>query len=328
MVSRVISLPGGGAYPRAGFGCWKVPKDVTASVVEAAISKGYRSLDGACDYGNEVEVGAGIKSAMARGAVSREDLFVTSKLWNTNHAAQNVRLACEKTLKDLGLDYVDLYMIHFPISLKFVPFDKRYPPEWVHNPDVPEDAKLILEDVPLAETWAAMEKLVDDGLCKYIGVCNFPCALLMDLMSYARIKPAMLQVEMHPYLQQPRLLEYCSRIGLPITAYSPFGSSSYIELGMDQGLGVGVLAHPTVMSIAKKMGRTSAQVCLRWAVQRGTAVISKTSRIDRLTENISVYDFELSAEDMQALAKLDKGLRFNDPGEFCKGMGMSVPIYD
>lgn len=128
-----------------------------------AIKRGYRHLDCACDYGNEVEVGAGIKEALETGLCTREELWVTSKLWNTYHAKEHVELACKKTLSDLGLDYVDLYLIHFPISLKFVPFEKRYPPEWKHDPEVPELDKMILSDVPVAETWGAMESLQEKG---------------------------------------------------------------------------------------------------------------------------------------------------------------------
>ena len=151
--------------------------------------------------GNEVEVGQGIARAIESGNVKREDLWVTSKLWNTFHEPQHVRPACLKTLKDLGLDYLDLYLIHFPISLKYVPFEKRYPPEWFHDPNV-EDPKMELISVPIQSTWEAMEALVKEGLVKNIGVSNFSCQGIRDLMSYANIKPAVLQVELHPYLQQ------------------------------------------------------------------------------------------------------------------------------
>ena len=172
---------------------WKVPKDICADTVYTAIKAGYRHLDCACDYGNEQQVGEGIRRAIADGLVTREDLWVTSKLWNTYHAAEHVELACRKTLDDLGLDYVDLYLIHFPISLRFVPFEERYPPEWVHDPKALEP-RMEYSCVPVSETWGAMEKLADAGLARNIGVSNFSTYALRDILSYARIPPAVLQV--------------------------------------------------------------------------------------------------------------------------------------
>ena len=151
--------------------------------------------------GNESEVGEGIARAIQSGNVTREELWVTSKLWNTYHEPQHVRSACKKTLTDLGLEYLDLYLIHFPISLKYVPFEKRYPPEWFYDPDA-DNPKMELIEVSVQSTWQAMESLVEEGLVKNIGLSNFNCQGIRDVLSYARIKPAVLQVELHPYLQQ------------------------------------------------------------------------------------------------------------------------------
>lgn len=312
--------------PQVGLGTWKSPPGVAQSVVEAAIRAGYRCIDCACDYGNEAEVGAGIASAVAAGIVAREDLFVTSKLWNTFHRREHVRMALMRTLSDLQLAYVDLYLIHFPISLKFVPFEKRYPPEWLQDPDVPGQDKLVEDPVPVSETWAALEELVDEGLIKHIGVSNFPAMLIMDLLSYARIRPAVLQVELHPYLQQHRLLELCKRENIAVTAFSPLGAGSYVQLGMDKG--DRVLEEAVLKEIAEKKGKSVAQVVLRWGIQRGTAVIPKTEKEERLQENMDLFEFELSADEMAAIGKLDRGTRYNDPGVFCVGMGKSIPIYD
>lgn len=328
---ETIDLPDGSKFPTVGFGTWKIPKGSSASLVQTAIEKGYRAIDCACDYGNEKEVGAGIASAIESGVVSRDELFVTSKLWNTFHRTEHVKPALKRTLSDLKLDFIDLYMIHFPISLAYVPFEKRYPPEWVHDPasDDPKMNMLVQDHgARLHETWRAMEALVRDGRVKAIGVCNYPVAMLMQLMAYAEIKPAMVQVELHPYLCQDKLLAFCKRSGLPVTAFSPLGASSYVELGMDGGLGKGALGDPVVGEVAKRVGKTPAQVLLRWGLQRGTAIIPKTSKVERLSENIELFDFEISEEDMDKISALDRGLRFNDPGEFCKGMGFSIPIYD
>ena len=194
-----ITLSTGSTMPAVGFGCWKVPKEKTAECVYTAIKSGYRLIDEACDYGNEKECGEGIKKALDEGLIKREDLFVTSKLWNTFHKKEHVKPALQKTLSDLGLEYLDLYLIHFPISLKYVPFDVRYPPEWFHDPNA-EDKKMIEELVPMFETWAAMEELVNEGLVKHIGISNMGSVQIRDILSYAKVKPTVLQVECHPYL--------------------------------------------------------------------------------------------------------------------------------
>eukprot|EP00899_Mesostigma_viride_P024412 jgi/Mesvir1/5155/Mv15297-RA.1 len=307
--------------PSIGLGTWKLDKKQAPEVVAEALAMGYRALDCACDYGNEAEVGTGIRMAIDSGVCSRQHIFVTSKLWNTYHAAKHVRPACERTLQDLGLSYLDLYLVHFPISLKYVPFDTRYPPEWVHDPSSGAQMPngLEFENIPIRETWEAMEQLVDAGLVKAIGVSNFNCALLMDLLKYARIKPAVNQVELHPYLCQEQLLSFCKSQGIALTGFSPLGAGSYHELGYK---GQSVLTDPMVTSIAVKHSRTPAQVVLRWNLQRGVSLVPKSSKLERVQENLKVFDFELDAEDMAAISSMDKGLRYNDPGVFA-----NYPIY-
>lgn len=310
-----------------GMGMWKVPQADAARVVRQGIEIGYRHLDCACDYANEAEAGEGIASALADGLCSRDDLWVTSKLWNTYHAREHVRPALERSLNDLQLDYLDLYMIHFPIALAYVPFEQRYPPEWVHDPDAAEPAMKPV-DVPISETWAAMEDLVDAGLVRNIGVCNFNIALLRDLFAHARIPPAMLQVELHPYLTQPKLLRYCEERGVGVTAFSPLGAMSYFDLGMAEE-GESVLDQPVVRQIAAEHGKTPAQIVLRWGVQRGTAVVPKTVRPERMRENLDLFDFELTPNQMQAIAALNRDRRFNDPGYFGeKAFNTFMPIYE
>jgi D-xylose reductase len=313
--------------PAVGFGLWKIAKDDTADMVFNAIKAGYRHLDSAADYGNEKQAGEGIRRALAEGLCTRQDLWITSKLWNTFHHPQHVREACEKTLSDLGLDYLDLYLIHFPISLRYVPMAKRYPPEWIFDPQA-EHPEMVIDPVPLADTWRAMETLVQAGLVRSIGVCNYNSALLHDLMAYASIKPAMLQIESHPYLTQQRLIRLAHHYDIAVTAFSPLGAGSYVELSMasDQD---SVLQQPVVKDIASRVQRTPAQVVLRWGIQRGTSVIPKTSRASRLVENLSVFDFTLSDDDMAAISALNQNRRFNDPGAFCElAFGKFYPIYD
>ncbi|MAV52948.1 MAG: 4-dihydromethyl-trisporate dehydrogenase [Gammaproteobacteria bacterium TMED260] len=318
---------GGDNLPAVGFGLWKIDKPDTANLVHAAVEAGYRHLDSAADYGNEKEAGEGIKSALAAGLCQREELWVTSKLWNTYHKPENVRAACEKTLSDLGLDYLDLYLIHFPIALKFVDFDVRYPPEWFFDPDA-EVPRMEIDPVPLHQTWAAMEDLKESGLVKHIGVCNYNSALLHDLMAYAKQKPEVLQVEAHPYLSQERLIKLAQDYGITVTAFSPLGALSYVSLDM-AAENESVLETDAVKTAAARLGKTPAQVVLRWGVQRGTAIIPKTARKERLKENLALFDFELSAEEMQAISALNSNRRFNDPAVFCEAaFNTFYPIYD
>ena len=316
-----------GAPPLVGLGLWKVERERTADVVTEAIRLGYRHLDSACDYGNEAEAGEGIRRAVAAGLCRRDDLWITSKLWNTYHEPARVRAACERSLADLGLDHLDLYLVHFPIPLEFVPFEERYPPGWVRDPAAAAPRMHPIA-VPLADTWGALERLVEAGLVKRIGLCNCPVAVIRDLAAQARIPPAVLQVEMHPFLAQEKLLRFCTAAGIAVTAYSPLGAGSYVPLGMatpDDS----VLGHPVVREIAAATGRTAAQVVLRWGIQRGTSVIPKTSRSERLAENLAAASFTLDDAQMRALAGLDRHQRFNDPGVFCElAFGTFFPIYD
>jgi D-xylose reductase len=327
METPALSLPGGGRLPLVGLGLWKVPKPDAANLVREAVRVGYRHLDCACDYGNEPEVGAGIRAALDAGLCRREDLWVTSKLWNTYHAREHVRPAVERTLRDLRLDHLDLYLIHFPIAQAFVPFEERYPPGWLHDPDATEQG-MKFANVPLAETWGAMEELVHAGLVRHVGVCNYGTALLRDLLSYARIRPAVLQVELHPYLTQEKLLRFCRESGVAVTAFSPLGAQSYFSLNMAHA-DEAVLDRAVIREAARRHGKTPAQVLLRWGVQRGTAVVPKTARPGRLAENLALFDFELSAEEMREIGGLDRGRRFNDPGVFAEtAFHTFCPIYE
>lgn len=313
--------------PAVGLGLWKIEREKVAQVVTQAIEAGYRHLDSAADYGNELEVGRGIGQALADGLCKREDLWITSKLWNTFHAAEHVEQACDKTLQDLGVDYLDLYLIHFPISLQYVPIATRYPPEWIVDP-LAQQPQMKIAPVPLSETWRAMEALVAKGKVKQIGVCNYNSALMHDLMAYAKIKPAVLQIESHPYLTQERLLRVAADYGVAVTTFSPLGSLSYIALDMAREE-ESLLQQEVVLSAAARVKRSAAQVLLRWGVQRGTAIIPKTSRIERLRENLAVFDFSLTAQEMEAISALNCNRRFNDPGLFCElAFGKFYPIYD
>ena len=313
--------------PRNGFGLWKIPREDTAQTVIEAVRAGYRHFDSAADYANECETGEGIAQAIDSGLVARDELWITSKLWNTFHAPDHVEEACRKTLSDLRVDCLDLYLIHFPIALEYVSIETRYPPEWLYDPDAAEPC-MKRAAVPLNDTWKAMEALVEKGLTKRIGVCNYSSALLHDLMSYAAIKPAMLQIEAHPYLSQERLIRLAQDYGMDVTAFSPLGAQSYFELNMAEA-GESLLGAAPVLVAAKAHGKTPAQVLLRWGVQRGTAVIPKTTKAERMIENLNIDNFELSAVEMAAISALNQNRRFNDPGAFTEAAFNTFhPIYD
>ena len=318
---------GNAEMPAVGLGIWKIDRPETAATVSTAIQAGYRHIDSAADYGNEQEAGEGIAHSLEAGDCRREDLWVTSKLWNTYHRREHVRPACEKSLKDLGLDYLDLYLVHFPISLKYVPFDERYPPDWLFDTNAASPT-MEIDPVPLAETWRGMEELVEAGLVRQIGVCNYTSGLLIDLMAYANIKPAMLQIESHPFLTQEPLIRLAGDFGIPVTAFSPLGALSYVSLDMATDADTVLTAAP-VLAAAERLGKTPAQVVLRWGVQRGTAIIPKTTREERLRENLALFDFELAGDEMDAISALNQDRRFNDPGVFCElAFGKFYPIYD
>jgi D-xylose reductase len=326
-MKSLLKLNTGDELPSIGLGMWKVDTDIIPSLVQEAIKTGYRHFDNACDYGNELQVGEGLQAAYGAGLCQREDLWLTSKLWNTFHKPEDVREGCVKSLLDLQTDYLDLYLIHFPIALDYVPIETRYPPGWLFDPDESEP-KMQPINVPIRETWEAMQDLVKDGLVKNIGVCNFNVSLIRDLLSYAEIPPAVLQVELHPHLTQEKLLRFCQAEGIAVTGFSPFGASSYVPIGMAEE-SESLLGDATIAEIAKNHDRSPAQVLLRWGVQRGTAVIPKTSKVERLAENISLFDFELSADEMKTINDLNRNRRYNDPGDFCEAaFNTFFPIYE
>lgn len=302
--------------PLVGLGTWKIPKDQTSDTVSSAISLGYRMIDCACDYGNEFQVGQGIKHSQ----IPRSQLFVTSKLWNSFHKSNHVAIGLQKTLDDLDLDYLDLYLIHFPISSTFIPVTDRYPPEW----SIDGKSMVVSEEkVSLRETWTALEELVYAGKIRFIGVANFNCTLIREILSFCRIKPYVNQVELHPYLTQKKLVSYCEKVGVKVTAYSSFGGLSYIPLGSTLAKETqSLLTHERVVNVSKIVGKTSAQVLLKWATSRGISVIPKSTSVERLKENMDL-EFELPDDVLMELDGLDGGIRFNDPGVFA-----DFPIYD
>jgi alcohol dehydrogenase (NADP+) len=289
---RRLALANGDSLPALGLGTWRVEPGQVATLVRQALELGYRHLDAAAIYGNEAEIGVALEQAMADGLVRRDDLWITSKLWNDSHAPENVRPALERTLADLRLDHLDLYLIHWPVA-------QRPGVTW---PREAEDL-VALERLPLARTWAAMEALQEAGLCRQIGVSNFSLVKLQGLLAEARRPPAVLQVERHPWLQQPELLAFCQRQSIVLTAYSPLGAGRADQPSP-------VLADPVITALARELGASAAQVALAWGLASGTAVIPKAVRPEHLAANLAAQDLALEDGARARLAAIDRGHRF------------------
>jgi len=260
----------------------------------------------------ERECGEGVRRAIEQGLVQRKDLFIVTKVWSTFHGSHVVP-SIKRSLSDWGLEYFDLVYIHFPVALAYVDPKVRYPPGWTY--DGKDEVRYA--QVGLQDTWREMEKAVDEGLTKHIGISNYTGALILDLLNYARIPPSVLQIEHHPYLTQPRLIDLAQSRGIAVTGYSSFGPQSFRELEWKKADDTPLLfdAAP-VKSAAAAHKKTPAQVLLRWATQRGLAVIPKSNNPDRLLQNLDVTGFELSKGEMEGISGLDRGLRFNDPADY------------
>jgi len=303
-----VTLNNGAKMPVVGLGTWKSKPGEVKQAVEAALECGYRHLDCAAIYGNEGEVGEGLKAS----GVDRKEVFITSKLWNAFHAGADVEDACKDTLAKLGTDYLDLYLIHWPICLR-----KGHP-----MPPTPQD----FIDVPVEETWRAMEQLVEKGLVKAIGVSNFNEKRLQEIISLAKVQPAMNQVESHPYLQQQKLKDFCESKKMFMTAYGPLGSPDRPPRCVDESDPV-LMEDKTLCEIAKNLDRSPADVLLRWAVQRGSIVIPKSVTPARIESNLKAALNPLPEDAMQKLKDMDRHLRlFN--GKMWAPEGTTGPIKD
>jgi diketogulonate reductase-like aldo/keto reductase len=291
---RLTKIPlthGSGAIPALGFGTLIPDSLATGQATKAALEAGFRHLDCSERYRNEQVVGDAMQEAFKAGTLQRNDVFVTTKLWNNNHRPERVKPAFEASRRRLQLDHVDCYLIHTPFA--FLPGDEQEPKD--------EHGQVIYDSgVTLVETWQAMERLVDEGRCKAIGLSNVNLEKLREIVDVARIKPAVVEVESHPYLPEWELLEYCQRHGIVLLAFAALGHAMEPRL----------LDDPVIVAIARRVGKTPAQVVLAWAVQRGTAFLTTSVTPSRIRENV-----ELSTLPEDALQEIRDGvatkIRFN-----------------
>jgi diketogulonate reductase-like aldo/keto reductase len=294
---RFLLNHGGGAIPALGFGTLVSDSTETRSATKAAVEAGFRHLDCAERYRNEEEVGLALKDLFAEGTVRREDLFVTTKLWNNNHRPERVKPALQASLNRLGLDAADLYLMHTPFA--FRPGDDQ-------DPRDSHGAVAYDDGVTLEETWAAMESLVDEGLTRAIGLSDIGVGGTRRILDSARIKPAVVEVESHPYHPQWDLHELCKTEGIILLAFAPLGHALEPRL----------LDDPLIVSIAQRYGKTPAQVLLAWGIQRGTAVLTSSVRPGRIRENFDVT--ALPESTIEEISELQTRIRFNsvvDGGE-------------
>lgn len=297
---RSASFANGDRMPLLGLGTWKAAPGEVGAAVREAIRLGYRHIDCASVYANEPEVGAAIAEAIAAGEVRREELWITSKLWCNAHGRENVEPALRRTLTDLQLEWLDLYLVHWPVPIK---------------PGVafPASAADLLppESVPLADTWTGMEAVQELDLTRHIGVSNFSSHKLNDLLAHCRRKPEVNQVERHPLLQQPQLLADCAAAGVHVTAYSPLGSGDRPAAlkGSDEPV---LLENPVIGAIAAEHGCSPAQVLITWQLQGGLSTIPKSVSPERLRQNLAAADLQLTPADLERIAGLDQHRRLVD----------------
>ncbi len=313
---KTLTFNNGDTFHAIGLGTWKATGQELKNALRYAIDAGYRHIDTAAVYGNEAEIGEVLQSIFNEGTISREDLFITSKLWNDSHHSESVIPALQDSLEKLCLDYLDLYLIHWPVAFQ----------KGIGFPQAPEDY-IPLEKLPISETWKSMEAAKQQGLARHIGVSNFSVKKLKDLVANSQEQPEMNQVEMHPLLQQPNLVNYCKEQGILLTAYSPLGSGDRTA-AMKADNEPNLFEIPTIKTIAQKYGVHPASVLINWHTTRDTAVIPKSTTQKNIVSNFESNNLTLDASDLEQIKSLDRNYRFIN-GKFFEmpGSGYSN-IYD
>jgi alcohol dehydrogenase (NADP+) len=304
---KKLEFRNGDKMPALGLGTWKSEPGAVKDAVLTAIKDGYRHIDCAAIYGNEKEVGEALSQAFEEDLVNREEMWITSKLWNDSHKKDQVIPALKNTLKDLKLDYLDLYLVHWPVAFK-------------SGVSFPENEKdfLSLSEVPLTETWEGMQKTVDEGLAQHIGVSNFKKEKIQHLIDNSDFVPEMNQVEMHPLLPQEELVQYCKDRSIHLTAYSPLGSGDRSEK-MKRDDEPTLLENKVVNEVAKKHDASPAQVLISWQMHRDVIVIPKSTNANRIQENFEAASLSLDLDDMEKINEINYSFRFIDGSFWEKG---------
>lgn len=300
-----LKLNNGIEMPQFGLGTWLSDKGKVREAVEHAISKGYRNVDAAWIYGNEGEVGEAIEAKINDGTVKREELFIATKLWNTFHKPKDVAHACELSLKNLRVDVIDLYIMHFPIAFQG---DENFKAQ-LDQTDPRDVKRHLTEDVDYVDTWKAMEELVKAGKVRAIGVSNYNKFQLERLMKNCTIKPVNNQIEIHPYLTNEELVDFCQANDVSVTAYSPLGNPSKPVTRKWNGDEITILEEDIIVSLAKKYNKTPAQILIRFALDRGIHVIPKSVTPSRIESNSQVFDFKLTSDEIQQIKGMNKNFR-------------------
>jgi alcohol dehydrogenase (NADP+) len=307
----------GCAIPKLGLGTLMIPKGVVENVIKEAVRTGYRLIDCAPSYRNEKGVGQALHDLMENDEVEREELFIVSKIFNTHHVyngEDRPRESLLQTLEDLQLKQLDLLLMHWPHG-----FVEKNPPRLRDKKGRPNPNLQIVEEY--LETWKSMERLKAEGLVKYIGVSNFKREQIEKLLQAGLSKPIVNQVELHPYLQQPDLVQYCEEQGIQLMAYSPLGSkaSQAKNAACPPDIGTTLMENPVILDMAKRHDKSVAQVLIRWSLRRGFVCIPRSTKAPRILENFQTYDWELDGQAMHELWSLDRGFRYSTgyvPGHF------------
>ncbi|MEA5260824.1 aldo/keto reductase [Arcicella aquatica] len=310
---KYLQFSNNDSIPMLGLGTWKSAKGEIYQTVRKAIEIGYRHFDCALIYGNEHEIGQAISDAINNKEVTRNELWITSKLWNNRHKKVDIQPTIEITLDSLKLEYLDLYLIHWPVAL-------------LNNVNYPKDGSEMvdLKHIPLVETWQGMIALKENNLTKHIGVSNFSIKKINELINETGVCPEALQLELHPFLQQNKIVDFANANNIILTGFCPLGSSdrpiNRITAGEPK-----LFENKTIIDIAQEKGNTPAQIMLAWAINRGTSVIPKSVNPQRLKENIEAADIELTPLEMEKINKLDQHYRYIKGDFWClEGSGYTL----